>query len=140
MEKLFAKMNPQPLKFISLSLFVGLLSACAQKPFIDSRREIGSTENVGLSTLDTVAICYSSKNSTPKEIINLARSECAKTHRVPKFYRQSLFTCRLFLPHHAFYNCITPAGIIEDPETKTPLVPADNPSDYPAWAPHDLSE
>lgn len=85
-----------------------LLTGCSLSPFIDYRREVGSDEPVGISTSDYPAICYNSRYTTPDVIIEMADKECAKTNRKAVFYRQTKFTCKMFMPHHAIYQCVQP--------------------------------
>lgn len=88
-----------------------MLSACAGQfdAFVDRRRNPGTANManlyIGPSTLDRPAICYSSWLSSPEEILALAEKECAKTNRKPKFLKQTSYSCRAFIPHHAIYEC-----------------------------------
>lgn len=94
-------------KTMLLILFF-LNTGCAFKPFIDSRREVGADDLIGLSTLDYPAVCYNARYAVPETIIALAQKECSKTERIAVFYKQSKFTCKLFMPHHAIYKCVKP--------------------------------
>lgn len=89
---------------------LSLLSACADGAFVDRRRDAGqpTLTYVGLSTPDTPSICYNTWNSTPAEVLALARAECAKTDRVPELLGQSSFDCRLFYPARANFRCVAP--------------------------------
>ena len=82
--------------------------SCTLPPFVDTRREAGSTVNVGESTKDGVAICDNQLTTTPTEILKLAHNECAKTGRIPKFHKQTSWSCRFLLPTHVYYNCVNP--------------------------------
>ncbi len=84
-----------------------LLGACGTAPYVDSRREAGQKETVGLSTPDVVAICYSSQSAGPEEVHKLAESECAKTGRTAQLEAQSSWTCTVFTPTRIFYRCVT---------------------------------
>lgn len=83
-----------------------LLGACAGAPFVDGRREAGQKEPVGASTPDRVAVCYSSRNTTPREVLALAQAECAKTHRAAVFDGQDVFRCALLTPTRVFFKCV----------------------------------
>ena len=93
-----------------LWLFLGItplgLSACGGTPYVDSRREAGQTGAVGNSTLDRVAICYSSPGTTPQELLKMAESECAKTGRTARFSHQERIACNLSTPTRAFFSCV----------------------------------
>ena len=82
------------------------LWGCGTAPFVDGRREAGQTKPVGPSTPDRVAICYSSKATTPKDVLALAQAECAKTNRSAQFDGQDTFRCALLAPTRAFFKCV----------------------------------
>lgn len=81
-----------------------MLAACAGEPWVDTRREAGSTEPVGESTPDRVAICHA--GSTDRAILQgMAARECAKTGRTPHYVGTSRLQCRLVTPHRSFFDC-----------------------------------
>ncbi len=82
------------------------LWGCGSAPFVDGRREAGQTAPVGPSTPDRVAICYSNRGTTPKDVLKLAQSECAKTNRAAQFDGQDPFRCALLAPTRAFFKCV----------------------------------
>lgn len=82
------------------------LSACGGAPYVDSRREAGQTATIGASSPDRVAICYSSQSTTPREVMELADSECAKTGRTAQFSHQDQAACTLAAPTRAFFRCV----------------------------------
>jgi len=84
------------------------LSGCAIDPFIDGRREAGSSRSVGRSTANTVAICYNSRSTTPAAVMQMAESECAKTDRVPRFDREDVLSCSISNPTRAYFKCVSP--------------------------------
>ena len=86
--------------------YIAVLAACAGQPYIDSRREAGQTAPVGTSTPDRVAICYSSRATTPQTLQRLADDECAKTGRVARFDGQDRMTCALQAPTRAYFRCV----------------------------------
>ncbi len=85
--------------------------ACTQAPFIDMRREAGQPGTVGESTPDRVAICYNSFSTNETEIIDMARAECDKTGREPRYDGHKYWSCRVFLPHRVYYRCQERPGI-----------------------------
>lgn len=95
---------------LALFLGFGLLSGCASEPFIDGRREAGSTRPIGPSTPNRVAICYNSRTTTPEVIRQLAESECAKTDRIPRFDGQDMLECSWDNPTRVFFRCVAAQG------------------------------
>lgn len=81
------------------------LSACSLSPFVDVRREAGTTDLVGRSTRETVAVCYNALTTTPAAVRAVAEQECAKQKKHAVFIRQTEASCRLLLPAHAYYAC-----------------------------------
>ena len=89
----------------ALALMAGL-AGCAGQPYVDSRREAGQTVPVGTSTPDRVAICYSSRSTTPQAIMRMANEECAKTGRTAQFDGQDPMVCALQAPTRAYFRCV----------------------------------
>lgn len=91
-----------------VSVLIGLVSGCAEvpgsSPWVDSRRESGTDQRVGLSTLDNPAICYAD-NSQWKDVLALAEKECARTHRHAVSERVDDWQCRVITPHRAIFRC-----------------------------------
>ncbi len=95
--------------WVASALVLGfVLSGCASAPFVDGRREAGQTTPVGPSTPDRVAICYSSRGTTPRAVMALAQAECAKTNRNAMFDTQDEMRCALLAPTRAFFKCVGP--------------------------------
>ncbi|MBB4284450.1 hypothetical protein [Roseospira goensis] len=90
-------------------LTLPLLAACGA-PFVDSRREAGSREMVGPSTLDRPVICYARGETTPEQVRALAAEVCAETGRVPRFDGEDLLRCRLMQPWRARFTCVPPGS------------------------------
>ncbi len=92
--------------------FPGLtgLAGCASEPFVDGRREAGSTRPVGPSSANRVAICYNSRATTPEAVWQLAESECAKTDRVPQYQGQDALSCSIVNPTRIFFRCVAPGA------------------------------
>jgi len=89
-----------------IAMLAAVLGGCASAPFVDSRREAGQTTPVGASTPDRVAVCYSSRGTTPQGVLALAQAECAKTNRRAQFDGQSEFRCALLAPTRAYFRCV----------------------------------
>lgn len=99
----------RPHAWVAGALVLGLaFSGCASAPFVDGRREAGQIAPVGMSTPDRVAICYSSRGTTPRAVIALAQTECAKTNRNAVFDTQDEMRCALLAPTRAFFRCVGP--------------------------------
>jgi len=106
------------MEFLKLSrlilvLLLFFVTACGLlNPFIDRRREAGVTDlsklYVGASTPEKPAVCYNILTASVADVQKLADQECVRqgtgTHAVPT--KQTLFTCRLLLPNHVFFECV----------------------------------
>ena len=95
-------------QILAVFLACGLFGGCASDPFIDGRREAGSTRPLGPSTVNRVAICYNSRSTTPEAVMQLAESECAKTDRVPRYDGEDILDCSLVNPTRAYFRCVAP--------------------------------
>lgn len=84
------------------------LAGCATEPFIDGRREAGSTRTVGRSSASVVAICYNSRSTTPEIVWQMAESECAKTDRLPRYDREDVMSCSVSNPTRIYFRCVRP--------------------------------
>ncbi|MAI07227.1 MAG: hypothetical protein CMM14_08080 [Rhodospirillaceae bacterium] len=83
-----------------------LISSCSNNPFVDGRRNAGSTESIGPSNLDRVAICYNYRFTEPEKVVLLATSECEKTNRKPIFEKNEAYGCSIINPSRAYFRCI----------------------------------
>lgn len=95
---------------IGLFLATASLVGCASEPFVDGRREAGSTRTVGRSSASVVAICYNSRSTTPQVVWEMAESECAKTDRVPRYDREDALACSVANPTRIYFRCVRPEG------------------------------
>ncbi len=112
----FFKLSRRNLLHILAVCFI--LNACSiTEPFVDRRREAGmsSPENlyIGESKPNKPAICYNYWGTSYSEVKKLADEECRKhktgTYAIP--VKQTVFTCRLLIPNHFYFEC---AGNIEN--------------------------
>lgn len=100
------------LKNIFLAVFLFFLTACSLfDPFVDRRRNAGADLEhlyVGRSTKENPAICYNGLWTSEEQLQSLADAECQKhgtgTHALKT--GKSTLTCKLFLPTHAYYQCV----------------------------------
>ncbi len=100
------------LKLINLLLLVSFLSACSQfGPFVDRRREAGGLADgslyVGESTPQRPAVCYNRLYTSYAEVKALADAECIKNKTGTKAepVKETVFSCRLFIPNHYYFKC-----------------------------------
>ena len=99
-------------KFIKLMLLCLFVSRCSMlEPFVDRRREAGAktmeTLYVGQSKPNAPAICYNKLTTDFATIQQMADDECRKhkTGNRAVLTKETLFTCRLFLPNHIYFKC-----------------------------------
>jgi len=99
-------------KILNLTLLCLLISACSLlDPFVDRRREAGAPTMdklyVGKSKPEAPAICYNKWTTDFETIQNMADEECRKhktgNHAIQT--KETLFSCRLLLPHHLYFKC-----------------------------------
>ena len=95
---------------LALTLFI---NACSQfEPFIDRRRDAGVRNldklYVGESLPDAPAVCYNNLWTDYGQIKKLADEECINndTGRYAEPVKQTVFTCRLFVPNHFYFKCV----------------------------------
>jgi len=60
------------------------------------------------SDVKTVAICYNRRTTTPAELQEMARAECAKFDKVARYTQGSILTCPVLLPLGAHFDCARP--------------------------------
>lgn len=89
-------------------LVLGLAVAGCGQPFVDSRREAGSTATVGASTPDAPVICYAKGETPAQQVGAMANAVCAETGRVARFEGEDVMQCRLMQPWRARFTCVAP--------------------------------
>lgn len=101
------------IKIISSLLIVCSICSCSLfEPFVDRRRNAGVQDvrflYVGRSQTDAPAICYNGLWTNQKTLQELADAECRKhgTGTHAEKVDNSFFTCKMFLPSHAYYKCV----------------------------------
>jgi len=85
------------------------LSACAVPPYVHNASEFNrSAQGFGQPKTDisAVTICYNSRSATPRQVSQLAISECARFNKTAQFSKQSIEICPLQAPSAAVYDCI----------------------------------
>ncbi len=79
------------------------LGSCAA--FIDARHTAGQVQTVGQSTATRPAVCYNPLWNDESERALLAEQECQKKNLHAVFQDTQYFSCCLFFPNTAFYQC-----------------------------------
>lgn len=99
--------------FLFVVAFSLLINACSMTaPFIDRQRDAAATSEealyVGKSTPEKPAVCYNIFSTPYSEVKKLATEECRrqKTGSYAIADHQTVFSCRLLVPNHFYFNCI----------------------------------
>jgi len=95
---------PAVVLLAALSLMASCASVPGSAPWVDSRRDGGTDQRVGTSTLDYPAICFAD-SSQMAAVTALAKAECARTDRVAVWDRTDEWQCRIVTPQRAVYHC-----------------------------------
>jgi hypothetical protein len=56
----------------------------------------------------TVAICYNRRVTSPVELQEMARAECAKFDKAARYTQGSILSCPVLLPLGAHFDCVGP--------------------------------
>lgn len=81
--------------------FLFLIGGCC--PFLDTRREAGSLTPVGQSSPMRPAVCYNRWFNEMSEVKQIAEETCNGKKAV--LTEQTAFSCTLFYPSTAFFEC-----------------------------------
>lgn len=106
----FFKLSSQ--KLILAFLFVFFLSGCGMlQPFVDRQRNPGQDSGhlySGPSKPNAPVICYNAFLTDDDTIQQMADAECQKhqTGNKAELVKKRHFEGRLFLPSHAYYECV----------------------------------
>ena len=96
----------------ALAVFLLVLSGCADpEPYIFRSGEFDrGAESFGRvpTDVDTVDICYNRRATSPAELQEIARAECAKFDKVPRYTQGSFLSCPILLPLGAHFDCVRP--------------------------------
>jgi len=96
----------------ALAVFLLALSGCADpEPYISRSGEFDrGAESFGRDPTDveTVTICYNRRVTSPAELQEMARAECAKFDKVPRYTQGSFLSCPVLLPLGAHFSCVRP--------------------------------
>lgn len=98
-----------PHRIIPIVAVVLMVGGCSLQPFVDEPLT-GTDKLVQAKHRQegNIYVCYNSSYTTPKEVAEVAREECARTGKVPRLLGQTFWQCRLFIPTRAHYVCVPP--------------------------------
>ena len=88
-----------------------VLAGCSASPFVYKVNEFDrSAPNFAVEPDDIAAVmvCYSNVNTTPEDVLDVARAECAKAGKEPRFSSQGYKKCPLWTPVTAYFSCVKP--------------------------------
>ena len=93
-------------------IILAVLGGCADpEPYVYRSGEFNrAASDFGRDPTDveTVTICYNRRATTPAELQEMARAECAKFNNVARYTNGSILTCPALLPLGAHFDCIQP--------------------------------
>ena len=88
-----------------------VLAGCSASPFVYKDNEFDRTAP-GFAgepgVIASVMVCYSNVNTAPEDVLDVARAECAKAGKKPRFSRQGYKDCPLLTPVSALFACVKP--------------------------------
>ena len=58
--------------------------------------------------IDKVQICYNKDSTTPVVLLDMAKNECGRYDKQPRFRRHDLLHCPLVTPVMATFSCVRP--------------------------------
>ena len=88
-----------------------VLAGCSASPFVYKDNEFDRTAP-GFAgepgDIAAVMVCYSSVNTAPEDVLDVARAECAKAGKKPRFTSQGYEKCPLMTPVSSHFACVKP--------------------------------
>ena len=88
-----------------------VLAGCSASPFVYKDSEFDRTAPgfaVEPDDIAAVMVCYSSVNTAPEDVLDVARAECAKAGKKPRFSSQGYEDCPLSALVSARFTCVKP--------------------------------
>ena len=88
-----------------------VLAGCSASPFVYKINEFDrSAPDFAVETGDiaAVTVCYSNVDTTPEDVLGVARAECAKAGKKPRFSSQGYENCPLLTPVSSHFACVKP--------------------------------
>lgn len=95
---------------IALLALAGLLSACAEDPFV--------TTDYRFHQRGLVTVCYNPETATRAKAQVLAEEICRQYDRVAKFSMEQPYQCSWTAPTQAMFNCVPRQGEAPPPVTE----------------------
>lgn len=92
-------------------VFCLVLAGCSASPFVYKDKEfdrLAPNFNAEANDIAAVMVCYSNVNTTPEDVLNVARAECAKAGKKARFSSQGYKDCPLLTPVSAHFACVKP--------------------------------
>jgi hypothetical protein len=94
------------------AVFLLALSGCVDlEPYILRSKEFdrgAPNFNRAPTDVKTVTICYNRRVTSPSELQEMARAECAKFDKVALYTQGSFLSCPMLLPLGAYFKCVRP--------------------------------
>ncbi len=87
------------------------LAGCSAAPFVHKGNEFDRSAPDFATEPDDIAavtVCYSNVNTAPENVLDVARAECAKAGKKPRFSGQGYENCPLSTPVSAHFACVKP--------------------------------
>ena len=87
------------------------LAGCSATPFVYKANEFDRSAPNFAGEPDDIAavtVCYSNVATTPEDVLGIARAECAKAGKKPRFSSQGYEHCPLSTPVSARFTCVKP--------------------------------
>lgn len=94
---------------VVLAVALALAGCAASAPYVYRSGEFDRTRpDYGQSITDRsqVAICYSSLDTTPRQVAALALAECAKFSKTIRYIKHDYTLCPLATPAAAVFACV----------------------------------
>ena len=88
-----------------------VLAGCSASPFVYKDNEFDRSAPgfaVEPDDIGAVTVCYSNVDTSPEDVLNVARAECAKAGKTPLFGSQGYEKCPLSTPVSAHFTCVKP--------------------------------
>lgn len=98
-------------RFLGLALILSAGGCAWAEPYVfDSQEFNRDAPNFGKELTDrsSVSVCYSRRGATPREVLDLAQTECGKFQKVARFTGQERLACPLVAPVKANFECVKP--------------------------------
>jgi len=96
-------------RIVTIIGFCALAAACAQPAYVYHAGEFNrNAADFGHDPTDiaAVTVCYSSRGSTPADVLALAQAECGKFGKMARFSGQDYASCPLSTPVSAHFSCL----------------------------------